>query len=73
MGTPAVTSSPTLPQPAGCGGGDSEAEIVTALLVDLGVGFDVHTDDVDHLDGYTSALTEAACTAGLFTVTDKQS
>jgi hypothetical protein len=53
------------------GGGDSEAEIVTALLVELGIGFDVHTDDVEHLTGYTSALTAAAaCTGGLFTVTD---
>jgi hypothetical protein len=53
------------------GGGATEAKTVTELLVDLGVGFDVHTDDVDHLDGYTSALEElAACTGGLFTVTD---
>ena len=61
-----------LDQPlAGYGGGDSEAEIVTGLLVDVGIAFDVHTDDVDHLDGYTSALTQAAaCTGGLFTVTD---
>ena len=52
-------------------GGGGAAEIVTALLVDLGVGFDVHTDDVEHLTGYTSALTAAAaCTGGLFTVTD---
>lgn len=53
------------------GGGDTEAEILTALLVDLQVGFDVHTDDVEHLSGYTSVLEElAACTGGLFTVTD---
>jgi hypothetical protein len=53
------------------GGGDGEAAILTGLLVDLSVGFDVHTDDVEHLDGYTSALEElAACTGGLFTVTD---
>src|SRR5437763_3091154 len=60
-----------LDQPLSGYGGANEAETVTGLLVDLGVGFDVHTDDVDHLDGYTSALTEAAaCTGGLFTVTD---
>jgi hypothetical protein len=61
-----------LDQPlSGYGGAASDGEIVTGLLVDIEAGFEVHTDDVDHLDGYTSALTEAAaCTGGLFTVTD---
>lgn len=53
------------------GGGDSDPEIVTALLVDLGVGFDVDPDDTARLAGYTAALTAAAaCTGGLFTVAD---
>jgi hypothetical protein len=53
------------------GGGDSGPKIVTALLVDLGIAFDVYPDDTEHLSGYTAALTDAAaCTGGLFTVGD---
>jgi hypothetical protein len=32
------------------GGGATDAKALTGLLVDLSVGFDVHTDDMEHLD-----------------------
>ncbi len=45
---------------------------VAELMVELGAGVAVHTDDVDDVtEAYPSTLQDiAACTGGLFTVTD---
>ncbi|GAA4930194.1 hypothetical protein [Actinoplanes utahensis] len=54
------------------GGGAKEAEVAVGVLIDLQVGFEVHSDDVDDLvSGYEGAFEElTACTDGLVTVAD---
>jgi hypothetical protein len=52
--------------------GAPDGVAVVELLVELGVGVAVHTDDVDDVtEAYPTTLQEiAACTDGLFTITD---
>lgn len=52
--------------------GDTGAEMLTGVLIDLGIAFEVYGDDTDDLEGaYESVLEEiAGCTGGLFAVSD---
>jgi len=52
--------------------GEPDGVAVVSLLVELGAGVAVHTDDVDDVtEAYRAVLQDiAACTDGLFTITD---